>query len=324
MTDQPPPPTEKKPRRPAAARKRGGRRVAAKKDVVPEQAAAGPEDATAVDAGETAATPARRRASETDASKPRVNERAAAPVPADVAARLDPAPLAGATSAGTASADEPAVAASPVSRRPAEPTRPGSGTTGIAVDDASTATARSTTPPALPSEASPLTEARLANGPTENRPAGDDSSAPPSAATPPIARQASLRPGELIRVPLSVRWRDLDAFNHVNNSKYLSYLEEARLRWMLSVPGMGMDDDVAPVVAASNLSYRRPIGWPGDVVVELFVERIGGSSLTIGHRIVDSKDGNVLYCDGNVVMVWIDRNTGRSAPLPEDVRAACR
>jgi len=125
------------------------------------------------------------------------------------------------------------------------------------------------------------------------------------------------------QAPGAIR-RGLDAVNHVNNSKYLSYLEEARLRWMLSVPGMGMDDNVAPVVAASNLGYRRPIGWPGDVVVELFVERIGGSSLTIGHRIVDSKDGNVLYCDGNVGMVWIDRNTGRSAPLPDDVRAACR
>ncbi|WP_133501309.1 acyl-CoA thioesterase [Cognatilysobacter terrigena] len=136
-------------------------------------------------------------------------------------------------------------------------------------------------------------------------------------------KQDSLRPGELIRVPLSVRWRDLDAFNHVNNSKYLSYLEEARLRWMLSVPGMGMDENVAPVVAASNLNYRRPIEWPNDIVVELFVERLGGSSVTIGHRIVDAKEPRSLYCDGNVVMVWIDRNTGRSAPLPDEVRKAC-
>ena len=136
-------------------------------------------------------------------------------------------------------------------------------------------------------------------------------------------RQESLRPGELIRVPLSVRWRDLDAFNHVNNSKYLSYLEEARLRWMLTIPGMGLDDDVAPVVAASNLNYRRPIGWPGDVVIELFVERLGTTSVAIGHRIVDASEGGVTYCDGNVVMVWIDRTSGRAAPLPEAVRASC-
>ncbi|WP_425497751.1 acyl-CoA thioesterase [Lysobacter arvi] len=127
----------------------------------------------------------------------------------------------------------------------------------------------------------------------------------------------------LIRVPLSVRWRDLDAFNHVNNSKYLSYLEEARLRWMLGVPGQGLDDHVAPVVAAAHLNYRRPIEWPAEVDVELFVERLGNTSVSIGHRIVDAKDDAILYCDGNVVMVWIDRGTGRAAELPIAVREAC-
>jgi len=135
--------------------------------------------------------------------------------------------------------------------------------------------------------------------------------------------EAGETPVALIRVPLSVRWRDLDAFNHVNNSKYLSYLEEARLRWMLGVPGQGLDDHVAPVVAAAHLNYRRPIEWPAEVDVELFVERLGNTSVSIGHRIVDAHDDTVLYCDGNVVMVWIDRETGRAAELPLAVREAC-
>lgn len=130
-------------------------------------------------------------------------------------------------------------------------------------------------------------------------------------------------PASLIRVAMPVRWRDLDAFNHVNNSKYLSYLEEARLHWMIGVPGQGMDDHVAPVVAAAQLNYRRPIAWPAQVVVELFVERLGNTSLTIGHRILDADDGNVLYCDGHVVMVWIDRDSGAAALLPTAVREAC-
>ncbi|WP_425480818.1 acyl-CoA thioesterase [Montanilutibacter psychrotolerans] len=122
---------------------------------------------------------------------------------------------------------------------------------------------------------------------------------------------------------MPVRWRDLDAFNHVNNSKYLSYLEEARLQWMLTVPGQGLDEHVAPVVAAANLNYRRPIEWPNEVMIELFVERLGNTSLSIGHRIVDARDTSVLYCDGQVVMVWIDRGTGAAAPLPSAVRTAC-
>ena len=130
-------------------------------------------------------------------------------------------------------------------------------------------------------------------------------------------------PTRLIRVAMAVRWRDLDAFNHVNNSKYLSYLEEARLQWMLTIPGQGMDDHVAPVVAAAHLNYRRPIEWPNDVAIELFVERLGNASVSIGHRIVAADDADVLYCDGHVVMVWIDRDSGRAAPLPAAVRRSC-
>lgn len=138
-----------------------------------------------------------------------------------------------------------------------------------------------------------------------------------------VPATASAAPIALIRVPLSVRWRDLDAFNHVNNSQFLSYLEEARLRWMMTLPGQGLDDDIAPVVAASHLDYRRPIAWPNEVAIELFVERLGNTSVGIGHRIIDAHDEGVLYCDGHVVLVWIDRGTGRAAALPASVREAC-
>lgn len=128
-----------------------------------------------------------------------------------------------------------------------------------------------------------------------------------------------------MRVPLAVRWRDLDAFNHVNNSKYLSYLEEARLQWMLTLPGQGLDERVAPVVAAAQLHYRRPIEWPAQVTVELFVERLGNTSVAVGHRILGERKGAapILFCDGHVVMVWIDRTSGSAAPLPTAVRNAC-
>lgn len=122
---------------------------------------------------------------------------------------------------------------------------------------------------------------------------------------------------------MAVRWRDLDAFNHVNNSQYLSYLEEARLQWMLTLPGQGMDEHVAPVVAAAHLNYRQPIEWPNEVAIELFVERLGNTSVGIGHRIVAADNADTLYCDGHVVLVWIERDCGRPAALPEAVRAAC-
>ena len=123
----------------------------------------------------------------------------------------------------------------------------------------------------------------------------------------------------LFRLPIAPRWRDLDAFNHVNNSSFLTYLEEARIQWFASLAEPWVTDAVAPLLAAVHLNYRLPVSYPARIVVELFAERAGNTSITIGHRIV-SADGTQLHADGNVVMVWIDRTSGKPVPLPDVVR----
>lgn len=120
---------------------------------------------------------------------------------------------------------------------------------------------------------------------------------------------------------LGVRWRDLDAFNHVNNSNFLTYLEEARLQWLQHVRDW-FSEDAMPVLAASELQYRRPIPWPATLHIELRCTRIGNSSMTIAHRIIDAGDPNCLYCDGHVVMVWMNPVTGKAMPLPATIRTA--
>ena len=160
------------------------------------------------------------------------------------------------------------------------------------------------------------------NGPRRPRARrGQDAAAAPAdsmnIAMPATGRQP------LFIAAIAVRWRDLDAFNHVNNSAYLTYLEEARLQWLAGVPGPWFDEHAMPVLAASTLNYRAPIIWPGALRVELYRARLGGSSLTIAHRVVDAADPARLYCDGEVVMVWMDPATGRSVPLPQAIRDAC-
>ncbi|MGN6519276.1 MAG: acyl-CoA thioesterase [Dokdonella sp.] len=128
----------------------------------------------------------------------------------------------------------------------------------------------------------------------------------------------------LARVPMAVRWGDLDAFNHVNNAAFLVYAQEARLDWLAGIEGAWFDETMMPVVAAAQVNYRRQLGWPARIVVELATRRLGNSSVTIAHRIVDASDDTLVYADGEVVMVWIDPAGGRSVPLPPAIRAACQ
>ncbi len=134
-------------------------------------------------------------------------------------------------------------------------------------------------------------------------------------------------PGILFRMPLELRWRDLDAFNHVNNANFMTYVEEARIRWFSSATNDWFTDEHGPLLAAITMNYRIPIPYPAQIAVEMFAERIGNSSLTIGHRIVGAStgaqgDAETVYADGNAVLVWIDRGTGRPVPLPTGVRKA--
>jgi len=172
---------------------------------------------------------------------------------------------------------------------------------------------------------------RRAGKPRRNNKRSDTTTPPP--AVPPIAAPIAARPAPeqvassekklLASVPISVRWRDLDAFNHVNNSTFLTYLEEARLLWLTQIRGPWHGKNFTPVLAATEVNYRLPINWPGHVLVELYCTRLGRSSLTLSHRIVDAQQRDRLYSDGKVVMVWVEPVSGTAIELPSAVRNAC-
>jgi acyl-CoA thioester hydrolase len=155
-------------------------------------------------------------------------------------------------------------------------------------------------------------------------PKASKSDAPGAAPAAPTATPTAGTPAPMARVPLAVRWGDLDAFNHVNNATFLVYVQEARLAWLAQIEGAWFDETMMPVVAAVQMNYRRQLAWPAQIAVELVPTRIGNSSVTIAHRILAAGDPACVYADGDVVMVWIDPASGRWVALPEAIRRACQ
>ena len=121
---------------------------------------------------------------------------------------------------------------------------------------------------------------------------------------------------------IAVRWGDMDALGHVNNTEYFRYFEQARIAcfdaWRLPVrPGR-----TGPVIARAACDFRKPITYPESVDVTMHTARVGSSSFTVAHEIRSGRDAAVLYATGEVVVVWIDYGTGKAVPLPEGLRAA--
>jgi len=125
----------------------------------------------------------------------------------------------------------------------------------------------------------------------------------------------------LIETQMALRWRDLDAYNHVNNSVFLTFIEEARIKWFGSLAGPWRDDSSEPVVARTEVNYRMPIKYPATLKIRLLAGRIGNASLTIAHEI-DDLDTGARYSDGNTVLVWVSPASGTPVSLPSMIRQA--
>ncbi|HKO75216.1 MAG TPA: thioesterase family protein [Gaiellaceae bacterium] len=119
---------------------------------------------------------------------------------------------------------------------------------------------------------------------------------------------------------IEIRWRDQDAYGHVNNAVYLTYLEEVRDEWLERALG-DSGDTWGYVTARVAIDFRRELTQDDDAIVaRLWLTRIGTSSVTTREEIVTV--GGELAAEAEAVLVARDTETGRSRPLSDAERAA--
>jgi acyl-CoA thioester hydrolase len=120
----------------------------------------------------------------------------------------------------------------------------------------------------------------------------------------------------MTEVTIRIRWRDVDAYGHVNNAVYLTYLEEARDRWVRDVFGPEMNF----VIARIAIDYRRELSLDdGEVVVNCAAAGYGTSSIRTREQI-HAKAG-WLAAESESVIVAHDEASRSSRPLTDDERA---
>lgn len=122
------------------------------------------------------------------------------------------------------------------------------------------------------------------------------------------------------RTTLQVRFRDIDAFKHVNNAVFFSYVEQARIRYLLDVLEPDRPLDGLPLILARvELDYRSPITFGEEVEIETRVDRIGRSSISMSHRMTAGPGGR-LAGDVHTVLVTYDYDGARPVPVPDEWR----
>ena len=139
-----------------------------------------------------------------------------------------------------------------------------------------------------------------------------------------------------LHVPIHLRWGDLDAFNHVNNTSMLKLLEEARVRafWRpgsgesapdTAVIETGIDAGLLTLIARQEIEYLQPVPYQRNPLdVQLWFGKLGGSSVEVCYEVFSPRDGGeqTLYARSSAMLVMVDAASGRPVRLTDEQRAA--
>ena len=118
---------------------------------------------------------------------------------------------------------------------------------------------------------------------------------------------------------IAIRWGDMDAMGHVNNTVYFRYMEQARIGWFEAlVPKAEAWGEISIVVVNASCNFQRPINYPGTVEVRVYAAPPGGSSVQTFYEL---KINNEIYADGAATVVFIDREQ-KPLRIPDRFRSS--
>jgi acyl-CoA thioester hydrolase len=117
----------------------------------------------------------------------------------------------------------------------------------------------------------------------------------------------------------TVRYRDADAFGHVNNAVYLTYLEQARNAWLRELALVRSIDDIAMILARVEIDYRAQLEIDEEVEVGVRCSRLGTKSFELAYEL---RAGDRLVAEAKTVLVGFDYERNETVPISERWRDA--
>lgn len=120
--------------------------------------------------------------------------------------------------------------------------------------------------------------------------------------------------------PTEVRYGDLDPQGHVNNAKYLTYFEQARIYYFMQLGLFSKDQsfmEIGVIVADIHITYHAPTHYGDPIKVGVKTTKIGNKSMTVEQCVMNADTGKVL-ASGTVILVTFDYDGLKTIPVPDD------
>ena len=120
--------------------------------------------------------------------------------------------------------------------------------------------------------------------------------------------------------PTEVRYGDLDPQGHVNNAKYLTYFEQARVYHFMKIGLFSKDQsfmEIGVIVADIHIRYKAPTHYGDNIKTGARVTKIGNKSMTVEQCVMNADTGHVM-ASGEVILVTFDYKTQKTISVPDD------
>lgn len=122
--------------------------------------------------------------------------------------------------------------------------------------------------------------------------------------------------------PIQTRWSDNDMYGHVNNVMYYSYFDTAANALLIQKAGFHLQNSpIIGLVVNSSCNFMQELSYPEIIEVGVSIAKIGNSSLSYDLAIFKQGQNNAA-AQGSFVHVFVNRQTRKSTPIPNEMRDA--
>ena len=119
---------------------------------------------------------------------------------------------------------------------------------------------------------------------------------------------------------IPVRWGDMDAMGHVNNTVYFRYLETVRIDWFVKLGCDPSPKGEGPVIVNAFCNFYKQIEFPSDVLAKLYVSDPGRTTFESWITLERTDQPGVIYSAGGATTIWVDFPQQKAVTLPDWMR----
>lgn len=121
-----------------------------------------------------------------------------------------------------------------------------------------------------------------------------------------------------IQMTIPVKWGDMDAFQHVNNTHYIRWFECVRIEYFMKIAPEQLTSNkgIGPILAHIDADYHFPVTFPDNVTAQTAISKVGHTSFTMEYLVTSQKHQRPA-ATGSGVIVMIDYQSGEKSPMQQ-------